>query len=259
MREAARWLAYALYIFDHVSLSDETDPAAGIGTLNEGSLHAALKRLYSTPGDVFEVPRAGFVIDIVRDEDMPTERLIEIQTGSFGALGNKLDRLLNDHDILLVYPIAISTILDRSDRSARRSPKRGSIYQLLDELVSLPTMLDHPNLELDVVLHTEVRKQVHDPTLRRRRGGYRTVDRQLQEIVETRHFRSMDDLAQLAPADLPERFTTADIAERSDMSREAAQKLCYCLTAAGVYEVIDRTKAGHIHIDNRSTLPVEIR
>lgn len=248
MRE---WPAYALSIADDVLPSDGTDPAMGIGTLNEGSLHAALKRLYSTSGDVFEVPRAGFVIDIVRDEDKPTERLIEIQTGSFGALGKKLDRLLNDHEILLVYPIAVSTILDRSDRSTRRSPKRGSIYQLLDELVSLPTMLDHPNLELEVVLHTEIRKQVHDPTLRRRRGGYRTVDRQLVEVVETQHFGSMDDLAELAPSDLPDRFTTADIAERSDMSREAARKLCYCLTAAGVYEVIDRTKAGHIHIDTR--------
>ena len=100
MQELPCWLAYALSIADHASLSDRTDPTTGIGTLNEGSLHAALKRLYSEPGDAFEVPRAGFVIDIVRDEDMPTERLIEIQTGSFGALGNKLDRLLNDPERL---------------------------------------------------------------------------------------------------------------------------------------------------------------
>jgi len=223
----------------------------GIGTLNEGSLHAALKRHYARPGDVFEVPRHGFVIDIVRNEDMPSEELIEIQTGSFGALGNKLDRLLSDHRMLLVHPIAISTILDRADRSTRRSPKRGSIYQLLDELVSLPTMLDHPNLELDVVLHSEIKKQVHDPNLRRRRGGYRTVDRHLEKIVDVRRFSSIGDVAALAPDDLPSEFTTADIAERSDMSREAAQKLCYCLTAAGVYEVVKRTRAGHVHVDTR--------
>jgi len=223
----------------------------GIGTLNEGSLHASLKRHYARPGDSFEVPRHGFVIDIVRHEDLPSEELIEIQTGSFGALGNKLDRLLSDHRMLLVHPIAISTILDRADRSARRSPKRGSIYQLLDELVSLPTMLDHPNLELDVVLHSEIKKQIHDPNLRRRRGGYRTVDRHLEEIVEVRRFRSIDDVAALAPDDLPREFTTADISERSDMSRDAAQKLCYCLRAAGVYEVVNRTKAGHVHVDTR--------
>lgn len=232
-------------------MSHEPDAETGIGTLNEGSLHAALKRLYAKPGDVFEVPRDRFIIDIVRDEDLPTEQLIEIQTGSFGALGNKLDRLLSNHNILLVYPIAVSTILERADRSGRRSPKRGSIYQLFDQLVSLPTMLDHPNLELDVVLHTEIKKQVHDPSLRRRRGGYRTVDRHLVDVVETRRFRTIDDVAALAPSDLPQEFTTADIAGRSDMSRDAAQKLCYCLRSAGVYQVVKRTKAGHVHIDTR--------
>lgn len=233
-------------------MSDDLDLETGIGTLNEGSLHAALKRLYSRSGDSFEVPRNGFVIDIVRDEDLPTEQLIEIQTGSFGALGSKFDRLLEDHQILLVHPIAVSTILERDDRTGRRSPKRGSIYQVLDELVSLPTMLDHPNLELDVVLHTEIKKQVHDPKLRRRRGGYRTVDRHLVDVVDVQRFRSIDDIAALAPDDLPVEFTTADIAERSDMTREAAQKLCYCLRSAGVYDVVRRTRAGHIHIDTRS-------
>ncbi len=113
-------------------------------------------------------------------------------------------------------------------------------------------MLDHPNLELDVVLHTEIKKQVHDPSLRRRRGGYRTVDRHLVDVIETRRFRTIDDVAALAPSDLPHEFTTADIAERSDMGRDAAQKLCYCLRSAGIYEVVKRTKAGHVHIDTRS-------
>ena len=53
-----------------------------IGTLNEGSLHAALKQVYAEPGDTFEVPLDRFVIDISRDE-----LLIEIQTGSFAAMG----------------------------------------------------------------------------------------------------------------------------------------------------------------------------
>lgn len=233
-------------------MSDDLDLETGIGTLNEGSLHAALKRMYARPGDAFEVPRDGFVIDIVRDEELPTEQLIEIQTGSFGALGSKFDRLLEKHRILLVHPIAVTTILERDDRSGRRSPKRGSIYEVLDELVSLPTMLDHPNLELDVVLHNEVKKQVHDPSLRRRRGGYRTVDRHLVDVIDVRRFHDIDDLADLAPEDLPNEFTTADIAARSGMSRDAAQKLCYCLRAAGVYDVVNRTKAGHVHVDTRT-------
>ena len=62
---------------------------ADIGTLNESSLHAQLKQLLSEQGDEFEVDLDGFVIDIRRGD-----LLIEVQTGSFGAMGRKLDRLL---------------------------------------------------------------------------------------------------------------------------------------------------------------------
>ena len=48
-------------------MTDQTR-ASGIGLLNEKPLHASLKQWYARPGDRFEVPVHGFVIDIVRDE-----------------------------------------------------------------------------------------------------------------------------------------------------------------------------------------------
>ncbi len=216
-----------------------------IGTLNEGSLHATLKRHYAAPGDEFEVPLQGFVIDLVKAPDTDTELLVEIQTGSFGAMGNKMDRLLSEHRMLLVHPIAIRTKLERADRTTRRSPKRGSIYSIFDELVSIPTLLDHPNLELDVVLYEETRKQVHDPSLRRRRGGWRTVDRHVDEIIDIQRFRTVEDLRRLLPSSIPELFTTADIAREAGCGRDAAQKLAYCFRAASLIELVDRTSAGH--------------
>ena len=45
-----------------------------IGTLNEKPLHAGLKEWVARPGDAFEQPVDGYVIDIVRDD-----LLIEIQ------------------------------------------------------------------------------------------------------------------------------------------------------------------------------------
>ena len=95
---------------------------AHIGTLNEGSLHAALKDHYARPGDRFEQPLDGFVIDIRRDD-----LLIEIQTGSFAAMGTKLDHLLTEHRMLLVHPIAAETYLERPGAEPRRSPKKGLI------------------------------------------------------------------------------------------------------------------------------------
>lgn len=224
-----------------------TEPGSAeptIGLLNEGSLHAALKRHFAEPGDAFEVPFGRFVVDLVKAPGTANEQLVEIQTGSFGAMGKKLDHLLGEHKLLLVHPIAIRTRLERKT-SARLSPKRGSIYSLFDELVSIPTLLDHPNLSLEIVLFNENRKQIHDPSLRRRRGGYRTVDRQIDEIIDQQRFDTVMDLRRLLPSTMPDTFTTADIADQAKCSRAAAQKLAFCFQAAHLIDRIDRTKAGY--------------
>ena len=214
-----------------------------IGTLREGSLHADLKRHYLQPGDDAEIPFGSFVIDVVRRPGSEHEQLIEIQTGSFAAMGRKLYHLLESHDVLVVHPISVRTVLVRGERR-RVSPKRGDVWSLLDELVSVPTLLDHPRFEMDVVFAETSTIQQHDETLRRGRGGWRTIDRVLDRIVEVRRFRSMADIAALAGPRLSPGFTTADLAEAAQTRRQSAQKLAYCLAAAGCIEMVGRSKSG---------------
>lgn len=171
--------------------------------------------------------------------------LIEVQTSAFGAMGRKLDRLLSDYHIQLVHPVAVATYLHKPKVKARRSPLKGSLYTVLDELVSIPTLLDHPNLTLDVVLVTIDKFQKHDPKARRGRGGWRTMDKRLRSIESTHRFTSTDDLVDLMPGELPNPFTTADIATNSGIGRDAAQKLAYCLRALDRITVINRSKAGY--------------
>jgi len=214
---------------------------SAIGTLNEGSLHAALKAQYSQPGDDFEVPIDRFVIDIMRGSN----ELIEIQTVSFASMGRKLDHLLPDFQVLLVHPIAVATYLERPDRPRRKSPKSGSIFNLFDELVSVPTLLDHPNLTIEVPLVTVSKTQIHDPKARRGRGGYRTVNRSLDQVHKTHRFETAADLLDLMPLhDLPERFTTADLAQVAGVHRSVAQRIAYCFRPLGFFVEHNRTKAG---------------
>lgn len=219
----------------------------GIGTLNEGSLHAALKRRYGRPGDEYEVAVDGFVVDIGRDLDGPDELLIEIQTSGFGSMGRKLDVLLAGHRMLLVHPIAAITTLERRDKRPRRSPKRGSVYGVFDELVSIPTLLDHPGLELDVVVAAMTRVQEPDPRARRGRGGYRTVDRRLDEVLEVHRFRGMEDLVHLLPSELPAEFTTADIARCAGIRRDVAQRIAYTFRHACLIDELSRTRSGVVY------------
>ncbi|MCZ6617381.1 MAG: hypothetical protein O7E57_04555, partial [Gammaproteobacteria bacterium] len=118
-----------------------------IGTLNEGPLHQALKSLYSRGDATEEVPVGSYVAD-VRGAD---QVLYEIQTGGFASLKKKLGTLVEHHRVVLVHPIAqiryIVKLPVREDEEAtrRRSPKRGSIADIVTELVSIPLLLNHPN------------------------------------------------------------------------------------------------------------------
>ncbi|MEM7341090.1 MAG: hypothetical protein AAF467_20705 [Actinomycetota bacterium] len=220
---------------------------ADIGTLNEGSLHAALKRAVHQPGDEVEVALDGFVIDIRRGD-----LLIEIQTGSFAAMGRKLDCLLGEYRILIVHPVAVTTYLHREGAKPRRSPKRRSLYHLFDELVSIPTLLDHPHLAIEAVLVDVDAHQQPDASMRRRRGGWRTVDRRLREVHTQHHFASTADLLSLVPDGLPGEFTTADLAALAGISRDQAQKMAYCLREASRFEVVSRDSAGYRYRISRS-------
>lgn len=192
------------------------------------------------------MPLKPFVIDIVRPRP-EGDLLIEIQTSSFGAMGKKLDHVLNEFEMVLVHPIAVTTTLHKEGSKPRKSPRKGSLYSIFEELVSVPTLLDHPNFSLEIVLAHVDKFQKADPTMRRRRGGWRTTDRRLVGIEGVERYSSMAELGELIPSDLPERFTTADIAQGAGISRDIAQRMAYCFKAAEVFEVMDRKKDGYIY------------
>ncbi len=208
----------------------------GIGILNEGPLHLALKGYYAGDGSAMEVPVGNYVAD-VRGAD---EILYEIQTGGFSGLGRKLEALLESHRVVLVHPIAQvrfivkQTLDDDVPPTRRRSPKRGSVANILDSLVSIPTLLNHENFELEVVMTEEEEVRVPNPHGSWRRRGWKTASRRLLEIREQHRFTSAQDLLGLVPGELPEVFTTADLAVAMDKPRALAQKLAYCLRQAGV-------------------------
>ena len=250
-----------------------------IGELNERSLHRALKARYAVPGSVTEQAVDGFVADVViRDS------IVEIHTGSFWPLKKKLPRLLERFAVTLVYPVAqdryIVTMPAGADtlgipdtpnaqdvpntpdalnapdvRDApntpirrRKSPKHDSVFAVFDGLTSIPTLLDHPNLTLDVVMTVEEDVRVKDPEgrghggRRRRRGrDWTRIDRRLVEVAQTHRLTGMADLFALVDAALPEPFTTLDLSRAMRSPRRLGQQAAFCFRKAGVSEVCGKT------------------
>ncbi len=214
-----------------------------IGSLNEKPLHAALKEWYREEGDLLEVGVEGFVIDLIRDD-----LLIEIQTRGFSGMRRKLDRLLDQHPIRLVHPIAAEKWIRKIDAdgvevSRKKSPKRGMTADVCAELVSFPSLLSHPNLTLEVLLVQEEEVRRPDPKAWRR-NGWAIAERRLVGILERVTFDRAEDLLALLPEGLPDPFTTAHLAEGLGRSRHLAQEVAYCLREAGVLETVGRTRGG---------------
>ncbi len=222
---------------------DAADAGHNIGTQSEGSLHAALKLHVSQPGDRFEVPLDGFVVDLVRGDT-----LIEIQTGGFASMGRKLDHLLADYHVHIVHPIAVGSWIERRELPTRKSPTKGRLHDIFGELVSVPTILDHPNLTIEVFLVDVDVVKVADPSMRRRRGGWRTVDRRLRGILSQHGLRTTDDLAALLPAGLPSPWTTKDVAMLGRIPRRTAQQMTYVLKANDLITEVRRDRAGSHYV-----------
>jgi hypothetical protein len=203
-----------------------------IGTLNEGALHAQLKEWYRRPGDLLEQNVDGYVIDLVRGE-----LLVEFQTGGFAPLRKKLDTLAPQRRVRLVAPIAVHRRIVRlSDDgeilSARRSPRHGCLHDLFDRLVSIPALVSHPNFELELLLIHEDEFRMFKPGRAYRRRGWVVQGRSLVSVEQSVLISGTADIARLLPK-LEATFDTAELAAASCIDRRLAQRMAYCLRAAG--------------------------
>ena len=215
-----------------------------VGVLREKPLHEALKRAYALPGDSIEAPVGRYIVDILRGD-----QVIEIQTGTFAPLRNKVATLVLDHDVLLVAPVPLrKTIVrlaaDGSLLTTRRSPKRGAVVDVFTDLVSFPHLVGHPRFALEIALTSEEEAWRQDARRGWRRRGWVVDHRRLIEVVERVRIASVQDLAALLPPGLPEPFTTADLARSMGRRRVLAQRMAYCLARAGAIVPVGRTGEG---------------
>jgi hypothetical protein len=218
----------------------------GIGLLNEKPLHAAVKQWYARPGDRFEVPVEGFVIDIVRGD-----LLIEIQTGGFSAIKRKLTKLVASRPVRLIHPIVREKWIVRAGthrgRAVRRkSPRRGRLEDVFWELVHIPQLLAHPNFSLEVLIirAEEARRYAGKRSWRRR--GWVVQERRLLEVLQEKEFKRSTDWRGLLPAGFTS-FTTLELATALETSRMLAQKMAYTLHKGQVIDLVGKRGRANLY------------
>ena len=209
----------------------------------ETSLHRQLKEAYAGGTAQLEVPFGDYRIDVVQPG-----LLVEIQHGSLSAIRDKIRELVESHRVLVVKPILIEKQLVKLDKkdgkvvSRRKSPKRGSLLDLFDELLYFTRVFPHPNLRLEVPLVDvrELRYPGHGRRRRKRKNDHVVQDRILTGIRETHRFATNRDLIRLIPSGLPKPFHTGDLARVMDIHRSVAQKIAYCFRNMGTVKQVGK-------------------
>ena len=212
----------------------------GIGTLRERSLHADLKQWCFRPGDLIEEMVDGYHIDIKRGP-----LLIEIQTRNFSAIKAKLRKLLDAHPVLLVHPIAKRKWIAKQNKRGkaigrRRSPKRGRIEDLFQELIRIPQLASHPNFSLEIAFIEEEEVWRDDGKGSWRRGKWSIHDRRLLKVLDSQQFSSGQDFLDLLPPSLDKRFTNKALATAQKISPSLAGKMSYSLRKMGLLEIVGK-------------------
>lgn len=213
----------------------------GINVYNEKSLHAALKQWYALPGDQLEVRVDGFIIDLVRGE-----QLVEIQTGSFNPLKRKLATLAQSHPVRLVFPIAAEKWILRQPQTGdaapqrRKSPRHGTLEYVFAQLIYIPALLSHENFSLEVLLIREEEVRRHEEKKAWRRKGWVTQERRLLDVMERRVFETPAQLAALLPASLREAFTIRDICNATGQPDWLARRMIYCFRAMNIVDKVGK-------------------
>jgi hypothetical protein len=197
--------------------------------MNEYSLHSAIKNWYSLPGDKLEVRVDDFVIDIVRET-----LLIEIQTKNFSAIKKKLTKLLENHEVRLVYPIPKQKWIVHVTESGeivrrRKSPKNGRLFDLFYELVRTPNLIKGENFSLEVLMIEEEEVRCNDGKGSWRRRGASIKDRKLMNVNSKTLFKNEKDFLRFLPSDLVKPFTNRKLAKLNGVSINLARKITYCL------------------------------
>ena len=212
----------------------------GIGTENERSLHAALKRWYARSGDELEAKVDGYIIDIRRGRE-----LIEVQTANFTAIAKKLRELLKKYCVRLVYPVAEEKWIIRITESGefikrRKSPKKGKPFHLFSELIRIPDLLNEDNLTIEILLIKEEEIWCEDGRGSWRRKGVTVQDRKLLEVTGCIELKKSSDLLRFLPPGIAEPFSNKDLALRMGEPIRDVRKFTYCLRKSGLIKIVGK-------------------
>lgn len=213
----------------------------GIGTLREKTIHSVLKYYYAPNPLYHEIKIGAYVADICIDGE-----IFEVQTRNFNTMRKKLDFFLEQHDVTIIYPVAHTKWLLWLDTETgaltpkRKSPKKGTIYQIIPELYRIKMFLRRPNLHFIIsLIDVEETRYLNGWSANKKKGSSR-MDGIPVGIFDEIRIDTATDYAQFIPETLTEAFVSKDLADAAKIPQNSAATLLNVLVETGVVERIGK-------------------
>lgn len=219
-----------------------------IGTKNESSLHRFLKLSYAGSGGKTEVVAGDFIADGLSKGG----EYIEVQTGSFAPLKQKVKEFTAAGKVRIIYPIAVKKTIELYECppgkgkkagvliSRTKSPKKGSLWDIFDALIYAPELPLTRGVMIEAVMADITEKRVKDGKGSWRRKWISIKDRELDTWHESFLFKKPADYLCFIPFKKNEEFTSRLLAETMGIKTRAAGKALYVLTKMGLVERIGK-------------------
>jgi hypothetical protein len=210
-------------------------PRYRIGTEKESSLHHSLKFRYAGEDGRTEIEKDGYVCDALTQNGC----LVEVQTGSFGPLKEKARNLAAAAPLMIIHPIVLSKQIELYSNTGellyrRKSPRKGSIYDLFKNLVYAPELPLVKDLTVELALVDISEKRIQDGYGSWRRKGVSIADRSLLAYHSSIPLLSSRDYALFLPYTEKDSFTVRDLSNKALISENLARKCLYVLCRLGL-------------------------
>jgi hypothetical protein len=214
---------------------------SSIGTEKESCLHRSLKFRYSGEDGETEVLTGTYVCDGRTNSG----ELIEVQTGSFSPLKEKAEDLCKKNKVRIVHPIIHQKYIELYEtdgqlRHRKKSPRKGSIWDVFNSLVYAPELPLLKKLTIELAIVDVIEKRINDGTGSWRRKGVRIADRSVSAWRESVILKRLKDYCQFIPFKKKERFTVRDLTEKAGINMHLARKTLYVLAKMNIIKRVGK-------------------
>ena len=219
-----------------------------IGLLQEHTLHRVLKFYLSIDDAKHEIKIGRMYADVLLDN-----HIYEIQTKSFNLMRKKLEVFLQNHDVTIVYPMALNKTIYLTNEfgelvSVKKSPKHANPLEIFWELYKIKNYLLNPFLHFKILMLDIDEFRITKEKTWKSRKGFERVNQIPRKINYIHDINTPNNFkALLLEYNFKDVFTSKDFSKSTYLTIKKATTALNVLTYLNVVERIGKDRNSYLY------------